>query len=29
VDGFAQTMSLYLPVRAEAGADGGLVLVAR
>jgi transmembrane sensor len=29
VDGFAQTMSIYLPVRAEAEADGGLVLVAR
>jgi len=29
VDGFAQTMSLYLPVRSEPGADGGVVLVAR
>jgi transmembrane sensor len=29
VDGFAQTMSLYLPVRSKAGADGGVVLVAR
>jgi transmembrane sensor len=28
-DGFAQTMSLYLPVKVESGADGGLVLVAR
>ena len=29
VDGFAQTMSLYLPVKTEAGADGGVVLAAR
>jgi transmembrane sensor len=29
VDGFAQTMSLYLPVRSEPGAGGGVVLVAR
>ncbi len=29
VDGFAQTMSLYLPVRAEARTEGGTVLVAR
>lgn len=28
-DGFVQTMSLYLPVKAESGADGGLVLAAR
>jgi transmembrane sensor len=29
VDGFAQTMSIYLPVKEEYRADGGLVLAAR